>query len=211
METQITKEFFPTHANGPSSAISSASEISPSSAISPSTAIGPASEIGYKTAYNFSIASLIGFFTLFLSFTLLAKFPNALYLSTVIAVLFHFSLLPVIAALPAPGWTKMGGYFWVFVDIILAVARINGGSNEILEPMRSGVHASLIVWPLGIAFVNTGFLRWSSIAFAVSIGIVPLFGIMLPPTTRFVAAPFMITWFVAIILEFRKLKGRVVH
>ncbi|MHA4811460.1 hypothetical protein ACX0G9_25390 [Flavitalea flava] len=170
------------------------------------SAIGPASEISYKSAFKWSIATLVSFIALFLSFPLMHKFPNVLYLSTVIAVIFHFTLLPLIAAMPAPAWAKMGGFTWVFVDIILAVASVNGVSNEILEPMRGGVHVALIVWPFGIAIINKGFIRWVSIVFALSIGIVPLFGKLLPPTARFIAIPFILTWFIAIILEFRKLK-----
>lgn len=165
-------------------------------------------EISYRTAFRWSIATLISFVAMFLSFPLASKFPNTIYLSTVLAVIFHFTLLPVIAAMPAPAWTKMSGYTWALIDIILAVAGINGVSNDTIESLRAGVHVSLIAWPLGIAFVNKGFLRWASIAFAVSIGPIPLLGKLVSPVTRFIALPFILTFFVAIIVEFKKLKEK---
>lgn len=168
-----------------------------------------ASEVSYASAYRWSLVSFGCFVAMFLSFAALQRFPDAIYLSTVLAIAFHVALLPVVVAMPAIGWTKIGGYTWVAVDIILAAAGLNGAPSSTIEPLRLGVHVVLAMWPIGIAFANRGFLKWASWGFAMTTGTVPLLGTLVPPTTRLVGMPFIVLWFVAVILTFRHLRDAV--
>jgi hypothetical protein len=163
-------------------------------------------EMTFQVAYKWSIVCFVAFLAMFVSFPLLQKFPNVIYLSTILAIVFHISLLPMVVAMPAPAWTKIGGYTWAVVDIILAVAGLNGVPNVTIEPLRFGVHVTLVIWPIGIAMVNAGFIRWASVLFAITTGAVPLFGTNVPAQARFIGLPFIIMWFIAMMLTFRKLK-----
>jgi hypothetical protein len=163
-----------------------------------------ASEVSYVTAYRSSLLSFACFVAMFLSFAALQTFPQIIYLSTVLAIAFHVALLPIVAAIPAIGWTRVGGYTWVVADIILAVAGLNGVPIATIEPLRFGVHVALVMWPIGIAFANSGFLRWASWGFAITTGTVPLLGTLVPPSTRFIGMPFVVLWYVAIILALRR-------
>jgi hypothetical protein len=164
-------------------------------------------EMTFRSAYKWSIICLVAFLAMFVSFPLIQKFPNVIYLSTILAIVFHISLLPMVVAMPAPAWTKIGGFTWAVMDIIIAVAGLNGIPNATTEPLRFGVHVALVIWPVGIAMVNTGFIRWASILFAITTGSIPLLGTSVPPQTHFIGLPFILMWFVAMILTLRKLKN----
>jgi hypothetical protein len=160
-------------------------------------------EITNQGAFNSSVISFAAFIAMFASFTMLQKFPDVIYLSTILAIAFHVALLPVVTIIPAPAWTKIGGYTWVAMDIILAVAGLNGVPNTTVEPFRYGVHVMLVLWPIGIAIANDGLLKWASILFAITTGVVPLLGTMVSPQVRFVGFPFVLLWYVAVILYLR--------
>jgi hypothetical protein len=163
------------------------------------------SAVSFKTAHRASIISFVCLIGMFLSLSQLQRFPDIVYLSTLLAIAFHVALLPVVSAMPAIGWTKIGGYTWVVADIILAVAGLNGIPNSTIEPFRFGVHVTLVMWPIGIAFANTGFIKWASWGFAITTGSIPLMGTLLPPAIHFIGLPFIITWYVAVILKLKKL------
>lgn len=157
-------------------------------------------DVSPNLAYRCSIVSFVGLLAMFATFPLLQKFPDIIYLSTYFAVAFHLALLPIVAFMPAPTWTKIGGYTWVAMDVILAVAGLNGIPNTTIEPFRFGVHVILIVWPVGLAISNSGLLKWSSIGFAITTGSVPLMGTAVSPMFRFIGLPFILLWFVSVII-----------
>jgi hypothetical protein len=168
----------------------------------------PSSDVSVQTAYRASIISFVFLILMFISFSQLETFPDIIYLSTLFAIGFHIALLPMIAVMPAIIWTKIGGYIWVTMDIILAVAGLNGVPDSTIQAFRFGVHVVLVIWPIGIAFSNTGLLRWTCWAFAITTGVFPLMGPLAPPTAHFAGLPFIIAWYIAMILKFKEMKEK---
>lgn len=167
-------------------------------------------EMTVSSAYKWSVFAFLSFIGLFLTFPLLKIFPDIIYLSSLLAVAFHVGILPLVLIIPAPTWTKIGGFTWVAADIILVGAGLNGIPLTTVESFRSGVHIMLVIWPIGIAMVNSGFLKWSSIGFAITTGVIPLFGGLLSPQVRFIGLPFILMWWIAVILYLKRHKNIMV-
>ena len=73
----------------------------------------------------------------------------------VIGVSSHLVLLPVVAALPAPGWARAGGYAWIAIDTMLNVASINGADAVMIAALRLGGHVPAGLWMV-VAAQQTG-------------------------------------------------------
>ncbi|MEW6083443.1 MAG: hypothetical protein AB1607_02495 [Chloroflexota bacterium] len=81
---------------------------------------------------------------------------------------FHFALLPVISALPAPFWAKASGYVWVVVDNMILMLTLYSTSAEIIDPLRWGIHLATATWIFGASLSQQGISRW--IGFIVAFG-----------------------------------------
>jgi hypothetical protein len=81
---------------------------------------------------------------------------------------FHFALLPVISALPAPLWAKGSGYAWVVVDNMLLMLTLYSTGVEIIDPLRWGIHLATATWIFGASLTQQGVSRW--IGFIVAFG-----------------------------------------
>src|SRR5262249_23715817 len=64
-------------------------------------------------------------------------------------VIFHLSLLPVIAAMPAPEWARGSAYVWVVVDNVIVFMSYFGAGADLVTPMRMGVHLAAATWLVG--------------------------------------------------------------
>jgi hypothetical protein len=137
---------------------------------------------------------MVGFFVLFLSFGFINKWSGVIYITSWSAVLSHLSLLPVVAALPAPAWARVGGYTWAVFDTILAIATLHGVPIASITPWRLGLHVAAAIWPLGAALTNTGAVRWAGFLLSGALGVVPLLGPSLPPEAMMIAVPFIFLW-----------------
>ena len=67
----------------------------------------------------------------------------------------HLVLLPVVAALPAPGWARAGGYAWIAIDVMLNVASVNGADAGMIAALRLGGHVPAGLW-MAMAGLQTG-------------------------------------------------------
>ena len=155
-------------------------------------------------AFIWTWIAIASFVVMFISIGLLEKWQGIKYVLTYSAVLSHLSLLPVVAALHAPPWAKVGGYTWAVFDTILVVASLHGVSDSIASPLRLGLHVVAAVWPLGVALTSNGFIRWAGYALAITIGIIPLLGSLVPPYTVFIVMPFIFIWLGTIAWKLRK-------
>ena len=157
-----------------------------------------------RNAFIWTIIATIGFLGMFMSFGFAEKSEDMKYVLTFFAVLSHLALLPITASLTAPSWAKVGGYSWAIVDTILAIATLHGVDENIIKPMRLGMHTAVAVWPLGVGLANKGFIRWAGYSLAITIGVVPLLGKLVPPELMFIAAPFIFIFLGAIAWKFNK-------
>ncbi|MFC9916831.1 hypothetical protein [Agromyces binzhouensis] len=81
---------------------------------------------------------------------------------------FHFALLPVISALPAPAWATASGYVWVVVDNMILMLTLYSTSAEIINPLRWGIHLAAATWFFGASLRQSGVSQW--VGFIVALG-----------------------------------------
>ena len=73
----------------------------------------------------------------------------------VLGVSSHLVLLPVVAALPAPGWVRASGYAWIAIDTMLNVASVNGADAAMVAALRLGGHVPAGLW-MAVSALETG-------------------------------------------------------
>jgi hypothetical protein len=94
--------------------------------------------------------------------------PPSVIAYVFVGLMFHFALLPVITALPAPSWAKGSGYAWVVVDNMLLMLTLYSTGVEIIDPLRWGIHLATATWIFGASLNQQGLSRW--IGFIVAFG-----------------------------------------
>ena len=69
---------------------------------------------------------------------------------------FHLSLLPVVAAMDAPGWAKGSGYAWIAMDNVIVFMGYFGVAENLVIPMRLGIHLACGTWIIGASLAAVG-------------------------------------------------------
>ncbi len=120
------------------------------------------------------LAALL-FALMFASFGLPST-PAFTEVKAVLGVLAHAALLPVVAALAAPAWARVGGYAWATGDIILNVAALNAGAAPgdatfaLLMALRYGLHVCAMVWLVEVAWQNGGAFGLATAVMGLALG-----------------------------------------
>jgi hypothetical protein len=112
---------------------------------------------------------------------------------------FHFALLPVISALPAPAWAKGSGYTWVVVDNMLLMLTLYSTGVEIIAPLRWGIHLATATWIFGASLAQQGAFRWIGIIVALGMTGASLGGAFDESALSLlmgVAGPLLIVWLI---------------
>lgn len=102
--------------------------------------------------------------------------PLSVSLFTLFGLIFHLAMLPVIAALPAPSWAKTSGFAWVVVDNMLVLLSFYSAGEEIVTPLRMGVHLATATWIFGTSISHEGALRWVGFLVVIAMAGVSLIG-----------------------------------
>lgn len=103
--------------------------------------------------------------------------PLPVNLFTAFALIFHLAMLPVIEALPAPAWAKASGFTWVVVDNMLVLLSFYGAGEEIVTPLRMGVHLATATWIFGASMMaHEGAFRWVGFLTVVAMAGVSMIG-----------------------------------
>jgi hypothetical protein len=156
-------------------------------------------------AYVWTIVSIISFAGSIVLFGLTERWEGAIYLFTIAAVVAHLALIPVVIALPAPTWAKIGGYTLAVVDTILFVAALHGLPETVINPFRYGAHVAAALWPLGVALTSAGFIRIPGYALASAYAGIPLLGALIPTSANFIVVPLFLIWLGAVAWKLRRL------
>ena len=61
-------------------------------------------------------------------------------------VLFHLTLLLIIAQLPSPAWARATGYGWIVLDVLAGILAINAIPHDLVWPVRLSGHVLAGVW-----------------------------------------------------------------
>jgi hypothetical protein len=133
-----------------------------------------ASKFAYAAAFFF-VAGMVVIFTMGLP-DFEGQPPLPINLFTAFGLIFHLAMLPVIAALPAPSWAKVSGFAWVVVDNMLVLLSFYGAGEEIVTPLRMGVHLATATWIFGASMTHHGALRWVGFLVVLAMAGVSLFG-----------------------------------
>ncbi len=83
----------------------------------------------------------------------------------------HLILFPIIATLPAPGWSRAAGYGWLVVDIATDIMALNGVPSAVFLPLRYGGHVSAALWLMAASWRAPGkLLRIIGVILALDLG-----------------------------------------
>jgi hypothetical protein len=127
------------------------------------------SSIAARSAY----AGAALFVVLIVLFSMLGGGPPStpmLIVMGVVGAAAHLVLMPVVGAMPAPGWARAAGYGWLVIDTMLNVAAINGLDPGIAGALRLGGHASAVVWMAAAAQNSRGIVRIIGWPLAIYLG-----------------------------------------
>ena len=98
----------------------------------------------------------------YLRFRTLALIPIFLFIPTLVSfvtspgarwaqytgILFHVSIMFVIARMDAPSWARSAGFLWIGIDVLASVMVINNVPDSISWPTRLGGHVMAGTWIL---------------------------------------------------------------
>jgi hypothetical protein len=105
-----------------------------------------------------------------------------------LAVAEHLILFPVIAALPAPGWSRAAGYGWLVLDIATDIMQLGGVPKLSYLSLRYGANITAALWIASASWQARGTVRiigWI-VAFTLAlysfIAFVPLAFLILVPS-----------------------------
>ena len=125
--------------------------------------------------------------------------PPSVIAYVFVGLVFHFALLPVISALPAPSWAKGSGYTWVVVDNMLLMLTLYSTGEEIIAPLRWGIHLATATWIFGASLTQQGASRWIGFTVALGMSVASLGGAFDEAALSLlmrVAGPFLIVWLI---------------
>jgi hypothetical protein len=128
--------------------------------------------------------------------------PTVVVAVTMAFVLFHLSLLPVVAALDAPAWAKASGYVWIAVDNVINFLSYFGVGADLVIPMRWGIHLACATWIVGASGSAAGAMRWVGFLEAVALAgasfIGPFVGQAMAGQTLGPAGLLLVIWLVLV-------------
>ncbi|MEA3198957.1 MAG: hypothetical protein QOE90_385 [Thermoplasmata archaeon] len=119
-----------------------------------------------------------------------------------LGVLAHAALLPVVAALAAPGWARVGGYAWAAGDIILNVATLNAGAAPgdatftLIMSLRYGLHVCAAVWLLASAWENRGAFGAATAVMGLALGGFSFIAPFVPAWALYPVMVLLVVWLV---------------
>ena len=88
---------------------------------------------------------------------------------TILGVIEHLLLFPVIAALPAPQWAKQAGYGWLVIDMATDIMQLGGAPGAL--PLRYGGHIAAAVWAAAASWQARGALRAIGVIYAIDLAL----------------------------------------
>jgi len=116
-----------------------------------------------------------------------------------LAVAEHLILLPVIAALPAPGWARAAGYGWLVLDIATDIMQLNGVGKLTYLGLRYGANVAAAIWIASAAWQGKGAMRVIGVIVAIDIALYSFIAFI--PFTFLVLVPSLVLlplWFLLV-------------
>ncbi|GHO97209.1 hypothetical protein KSF_072570 [Reticulibacter mediterranei] len=121
------------------------------------SAVKPASA-AYGAAILFAIHLVTYFIPALRDITTADSIPLAEAMA-LLAVAEHLILFPVIAALPAPGWSRAAGYGWLVLDIGTDIMQLGGVPKLIYLSLRYGANIAAALWIASASWQAKGAIR----------------------------------------------------
>lgn len=149
-------------------------------------------------AFTAAILFSIRFLFFFLPKPLSNGVQDGTILGAILAVAEHMILLPVIAALPAPQWSKAAGYGWVVIDMATDIMALNGIDSAIFISLRYGGHISAAVWFAVASWNQKGAIRYFGLLTAINLGSYSFVSHIAPPVILAPLSIWMIVWLILV-------------
>lgn len=149
----------------------------------------------------------------YLTLRTVALLPLALFAPAVVAfftapniwwgeylgVLFHLSILFLVARLDAPQWAKAAGYGWVSLDVLAGILIINDVPYDTAWAVRLGAHVLAGTWIVAASLVNRSrIVAAAGIITGVWLAGYSFVGTLLPEEALRPAGICILIWFAAI-------------
>ncbi len=159
-----------------------------------------------------------------LGFRTLALIPPALFAPVVISfavvpgaiafeyvgILFHLSVLPLVARLHAPEWARAAGYGWLTLDVAAGALMINGISQETASAVRLGGHVLAGVWIVTASLlVKAVVVRVLGVAGGAWLGLYTFVAPVLPAGALGPASVLILAWFLSLAWKYPEPDVRV--
>lgn len=119
----------------------------------------------------------------------------------VAGLVYHLSLVPLVARLPGGQEVVMAGYLWLYPDALIDITSINGIGDAVDWPLRMGVHLFAAIWVCGVSWGLGGAMLWIGVPLGLGLGLHAVFGADLPQSRMVLGVfvlPVMSFWLTAL-------------
>ncbi|SEB45620.1 hypothetical protein [Paenibacillus sp. GP183] len=149
-------------------------------------------------AFAAAVLFFIRFVFFFLPQSISKGVQDGTMFGAILAVSEHMIMLPVIAALPAPQWSKAAGYGWIVIDMATDIMALNGVDPAIYISLRYGGHISAAVWFATASWTSRGAIRIFGLLTALNLGGYSFIAHYAPPVVLAPLSIWMIVWLILI-------------
>ena len=119
----------------------------------------------------------------------------------VAGLVYHLSLIPLVARLPGGPEVVMAGYLWLYLDALIDITSINRIGDAVDWPLRMGVHLFAAIWICGVSWGLGGAVLWIGVPLGIGLGLHAVFGADLPRSRMVLGVtvlPLMSGWLIAL-------------
>ncbi|WP_334173744.1 hypothetical protein [Sinomonas sp.] len=98
----------------------------------------------------------------------------------VLAVAQHLVVFPVVAALPAPRWSRAAAYTWLPLDMLTDLAQLVGAPQSLYLPVRLAVNILAAAWIASASWTAPGTVRGIGLFVALDTAAYSCLGLFFP-------------------------------
>ena len=131
------------------------------------TSLAPAA--AYSASVLFAL-HLVTYFIPSVRDATLAASPTIALLLAVLAIAQHLVVFPVVARLPAPGWTQLAGYAWLVIDMLTDLLQLGGAPKSLYLVIRLIINLAAALWIATSSWQAKGKLRGIGVFVAIDFG-----------------------------------------
>lgn len=117
---------------------------------------------------------------------------------SIVAVVFHIVLFPVVSTLPSPDWAKAAGYGWLILDIAANIMRLNNVDELICSALRYGAHIPAVIWIISSSLKCNRLILITGLLQSLIMGSYSFLAALVPMWYLFPAMILLIIWLILV-------------